>query len=28
LLGKMSKQKDLKVYETRLNDGNIEINFE
>ncbi|MGY8670837.1 MAG: Rieske (2Fe-2S) protein [Candidatus Poseidoniales archaeon] len=28
LLGKMSKKKDLKVYETRLKDGNIEIKIE
>ena len=25
LVGKMSKQKDLKVYSTRITDGNIEI---
>ena len=25
LVGKMSKQKDLKIYETRVKDGNIEI---
>ena len=25
LVGKMSRRKDLKVYETRVNDGNIEV---
>ena len=27
MVGKFSKQKDLKIYETRLNDGNIEVNI-
>tara|TARA_B100001113_G_C21041072_1_gene592368 strand:- start:218 stop:562 length:345 start_codon:yes stop_codon:yes gene_type:complete len=28
LVGKMSKQKDLKIYETRVKNGNIEIKIE
>ena len=28
LVGKMSRQKDLKIYETRVKDGNIEINIQ
>lgn len=28
LVGKMSKQKDLKIYETRVKDGNIEIKID
>ena len=27
MVGKFSKQKDLKIYETRLKDGNIEVNI-
>ena len=27
MVGKFSKQKDLKIYETRVKDGNIEINI-
>ena len=27
LVGKFSKQKDLEIYETRLKDGNIEVNI-
>ena len=28
LVGKLSKQKDLKIYETRVKDGNIEIKID
>ena len=27
MVGKFSKQKDLEIYETRLKDGNIEVNI-
>ncbi|MAK96179.1 MAG: Rieske 2Fe-2S domain-containing protein [Candidatus Thermoplasmatota archaeon] len=28
LVGKLSKQKDLKIYQTRVNNGNIEVKIE
>ena len=28
LVGKLSKQKDLKIYQTRVNNGNVEVKIE